>query len=366
MASQAPPNAVTVSLKDLQSNNVTLATLESAFGPDSLGIIIVTDLPPRFPALRRRVLSSSSYLANLPQHELSKLENPAANYAVGWSCGKETLADGRYDTLKGSYYAQPIHSPDGALEAKAKQLYPEVPEFTSENVWPEEGVLPGFEGAFEELCRLVVDVAAVVAGCCDRYGVEKLGGYREGTLEGIVRGSVCTKARLLHYFPPPATTAGSEAGDGDARPDSAMGVDDDWCASHKDLGALTGLTSQMFVDESLHPPHPTSSNTFPDLEEMDSHPDPAAGLWIEDRSGRRTQVQIPRDALAFQTGEALEVITRGAFKAVPHFVRGGKGGGKVARNTLAVFTQPNLWEVVEEGTGRTFAEMGVVNLRGKV
>jgi hypothetical protein len=41
----------------------------------------------------------------------AKLENPSAKYNVGWSCGKETLADGRYDTLKGSYYANPSQGP---------------------------------------------------------------------------------------------------------------------------------------------------------------------------------------------------------------------------------------------------------------
>lgn len=50
---------------------------------------------------------------------------------------------------------------------------------------------------------------------------------------------------------------------------------------------------------------------------------------------------------------------------MPHFVKGvrsGFGGGKVARNTLAVFTQPNLEEVVDREKGITFAEFarGVV------
>lgn len=281
----------------------------------------------------------------------AKLERPEAKYGLGWSCGKETLADGRYDTLKGSYYAQPIHNSE--LEATGRKLYPNLPEFTSENIWPDESVLPGFAETFETLCRLIVDIAAVVAKNCDRYGVAHLSGYRDGTLENIVRESVSTKARLLHYFPPPEE---------DARPDSAMAIDDDWCATHKDLGALTGLTSQMFVDESAHPPHLDANGNAHDLSELDAHPDPKAGLWIQDRSGRTTQVDIPRDCLAFQTGEALETITRGAFKAVPHFVRGGKGGPSIARNTLAVFTQPNLWEVVDEATGTDFAEFGRLNL----
>ena len=99
---------------------------------------------------------------------------------------------------------------------------------------------------------------------------------------------------------------------------------------------------------------------MPPLSELGAHPDPKAGLWIKDRSGRTTQVHIPRDCLAFQTGEALELITRGKFKAVPHFVRGGNGNNekerKIARNTLAVFTQPNLWEMVDEE--RDFAAFG--------
>lgn len=194
-------------------------------------------------------------------------------------------------------------------------MYPNVPEFTTPNVWPDEKTLPGFEQTFETLCRLIVDIAAIVARNCDRYGVAKLDGYQDGTLENIVRGSVCTKARLLHYFPPPAADPEEQ------RPDSAMAIDDNWCATHHDLGALTGLTSQMFVDEEANPPFAKSDGSLPPLPGLDGHPDPKAGLWIKDRAGRTTQVDIPRDCLAFQTGEALEIITHGKFRAVPHFVR---------------------------------------------
>jgi len=212
---------------------------------------------------------------------------------------------------------------------------------TSPNVWPSENILPGFEQVFEQLCHVIVDTAALVARSCDRYGIAKLEGYRPGTLEDIVRTSVSTKARLLHYFPPTNEQAAQ-----------ATGNDDDWCAIHHDIGALTGLTSQMFVDETAHPPHatPNSSGQLPSLPEMDNHADPDAGLWIQDRTGCKTQVHIPRDCLAFQTGEALRLITRDKFKAVPHFVRGPapSKAGKIARNTLAVFTQPNLWEMVDD------------------
>jgi isopenicillin N synthase-like dioxygenase len=104
----------------------------------------------------------------------------------------------------------------------------------------------------------------------------------------------------------------------------------------------------MFVDEEKHTPQLNGS--FSPLPELDSSPDPKAGLYIRSRIGETVKVGIPRDCLAFQTGEALEIITKGKFKAVPHFVRGAAPapGGKIARNTLAVFTQPNLWEMVDE------------------
>ena len=66
------PTAVSVSLQELKDGTVSLETLEQAFGPASLGIIIVKDLPEKFAEMRREVLSLSSYLANLPAEELGK------------------------------------------------------------------------------------------------------------------------------------------------------------------------------------------------------------------------------------------------------------------------------------------------------
>ena len=50
--------------------SVPFETLEEAFGPSSLGILIVKDLPSQFPRLRHELLSYASYLANLPTGEL--------------------------------------------------------------------------------------------------------------------------------------------------------------------------------------------------------------------------------------------------------------------------------------------------------
>lgn len=222
------------------------------------------------------------------------------------------------------------------VQQSVASKYPSFPEYTAPNVWPDEHILPGFEDCFRRLCTLIIDVAVLVARACDKYAEANIEGYEKGYLEHIVQTSVSTKARLLHYYPTPQTQGSTDA---------AAGEEDDWCATHLDHGCLTGLTSAMFVDEAQNPPK-TGADFIP-LPELDHSPDPKAGLYIHSRTGAVTKVGIPRDCLAFQTGEALEIITKGKFKAVPHFVKGAEAGNKVARNTLAVFTQPNLWNMVD-------------------
>lgn len=52
--------------------SVSFETLTEAFGPSSLGIIVVKDLDPKFKELRSQVLSNASYLAALSNDELGK------------------------------------------------------------------------------------------------------------------------------------------------------------------------------------------------------------------------------------------------------------------------------------------------------
>ncbi|EEP81765.1 conserved hypothetical protein [Uncinocarpus reesii 1704] len=339
--------AVTVSLQQLIDGSVSFETLANAFGPSSLGIIIVKDLPEKFKDLRAQVLSNSSYLASLPADELESLSSAEAKYLVGWSCGKETLRSGHFDTLKGSYYVNCAFYQNPELQNAPAENFPNFPQYTAPNIWPPSDRLPTFRQSLVDLCTLIIDTAVLVAKACDCYAQANINGYKPGYLEHVVKTSMTTKARLLHYFPGPVENPATEtlnATDGE-NDDS-----DDWCATHLDHGCLTGLTSAMFVDEAANPPSADASRSSP-LPELASSPDPKAGLYIRSRTGKVVKVNIPKDCLAFQTGEALELITRGKFKAVPHFVRGAKttGQARVARNTLAVFTQPNLGEEVEQG-----------------
>ncbi|KAK4451596.1 hypothetical protein QBC34DRAFT_295089 [Podospora aff. communis PSN243] len=353
--------AVTVSLEDLKAGTVSLGALREAFGPDSLGILVVKDVPPEFVELRRRLLSYSSYLGNLPKSKLDELENEKAKYLTGWSLGKETLKNGQVDTLKGSFYANCAFYLDPALACAepTEQFNTEnFPEYLSPNIWPGEDTLPGFKDSFEQLCRVIIDVAVLVARACDRFAENEIAGYPSSYLERVVSTSTTTKARLLHYFPEvPGTVAASKTAGEDED-------EDNWCATHLDHGCLTGLTSAMFVDEaktstSIFGSAATLPSSLAPLPELAASPDPASGLYIKSRTGQTVQVKIPRDCIAFQTGEALERITAGRFKAVPHFVKGARAAlsdGKIARNTLAVFTQPNLGDEVDLEQHITFGE----------
>lgn len=299
--------------------------------------------------------------------ETDKIENPESKYLTGWSRGKETLKNGQVDTHKGSFYANCAFYVDPTLSCAkpTEEFSPEnFPEYLSPNLWPNRPAIPGFQETFEDLCRLIIDTAVLVAKACDRYAEKEIPDYKHGYLEHVVKTSTTTKARLLHYFP--------------AEPEDAAKTEEndyDWCATHLDHGCLTGLTSAMFINETRQVPaipitYSYNPRYLPTLGELDSSPDPTAGLYVQSRSGKTVQVKIPRDCIAFQTGEALERITKGRFKAVPHFVRGVRcgiatgdnEGCRIARNTLAVFTQPNLGEIVDTDQGITFGEFarGVV------
>lgn len=233
------------------------------------------------------------------------------------------------------------------------------PEYLSPNVWPSDTTIPGFRETFEQLCCVIIDTAALVAKACDIYAAEKIPAYIPHYLEHVVKTSTTTKARLLHYYP-------VEAIDSNGQQKSS---DDDWCATHVDHGCLTGLTSAMFINETRQIPaipmgYAYNPKYLPLLEELSPSPDPEAGLYIQSRNGKAVHVKIPNDCIAFQTGEALERITRGKFKAVPHYVKGIRPGvvdgenegGRIARNTLAVFTQPNLGDLVDTEDAITFGE----------
>ena len=179
-----------------------------------------------------------------------------------------------------------------------------------------------------------------------------------------MKHSTTTKARLLHYFAQENPTKPSlRMDDPDQTPAEAEAeVSDSWCARHIDHGCLTGLTSALYINQAANPPNLKSSKGQkpPPLPFLPHPPSSSTGLYIQARDSSIVHVSIPSDCLAFQTGEALQIITKGELKAVPHFVQAEMSnaeGARVTRNTLAVFTQPELGEVIDNANLTTFGDL---------
>ncbi|KAF8649881.1 hypothetical protein AX16_005643 [Volvariella volvacea WC 439] len=332
---RTPEGAITISYKTLFSDPLSLgASIEEGFGshPKSLGIIIVRDLPSEYKAYRERLLKLSYKFAKLPEDVREKYTHAASRYSFGWSHGKEIM-NGKPDTLKGSYYANPTVD-EPTISETERNAYP---EYYGNNIWPakdEKGV-EGFEDAFKDLGSFIYKIGIQLAVACQPFAEARLSDTTI-SLSKFISESQTTKARLLHYFPPgPSTALPAE--------DEPI---DSWCGFHLDHSVLTGLCSAMYLKEEAAGVEPT----------VVSSPSPSSGLYIRSRGGDLTKVSIPVDSLAFQTGEALQVATGGKLRATPHCVRVGASPGaeSVSRETFAVFMQPNTTHYLTEN--KTFGQ----------
>lgn len=59
---------------------------------------------------RATLLPLAAKVASLPEHVLQQYTHPHHKFAYGWSRGQERLQSGQPDTLKGSFYANPLHA----------------------------------------------------------------------------------------------------------------------------------------------------------------------------------------------------------------------------------------------------------------
>ncbi|KAK1232384.1 hypothetical protein PQX77_004476 [Marasmius sp. AFHP31] len=318
-----PEGAVCISYSDLVSNPLSLgASIEAAFGsdPDCLGIIVVRDLPPTYAQYRERLLKLAYRFATLPEDVRERYTDPSSRYSFGWSHGKEIM-NGKPDTLKGSYYANPVVDvPKVSDEDRSN-----YPEYYGANIWPEknEKGVEGFEEAFKNLGQFIFKVGYVERMVVS-YEPKALSQLSDASvsLPKLIEGSQTSKARLLHYFPAPEDVL-----------NTADEPVDSWCGFHLDHSVLTGLCSAMYLRPDENSPDPV----------VVSSPSPDSGLFIRTRGGNLTKVSIPVDCLAFQTGEALEIATGGKLRATPHCVRVGVSpdGRNISRETFAFFMQPD-------------------------
>ncbi len=100
---------------------------------------------------------------DLPDCVKQTLEDPISSYNTGWSHGKEELQDGKKDTFKGSFYANPVVD-EPTTDALLIQQHP---AYFRANIWPNEH-LPCLEPSFKSLGQMIIATGMLLLEHCDR------------------------------------------------------------------------------------------------------------------------------------------------------------------------------------------------------
>lgn len=301
--------ATRVVAMDYDEEGGAVDKIRLAYGPGGLGILLVRGVPGYAKARERLLGLAQRFATEVPEARRDRYADPASTFQFGWSHGKEYLRDGYTpDYYKGSYYANPTMD----VVTDDQQLILKYPTYARPNIWPNQD-LPELEPAFKHLGELITNVGYRICKLCDDY-VRSANGGLSSRLHELVAGSPCHKARLLHYYP--------------CRKDS-LASEDDWCGWHADHCIITGLTGAMFFDESSGL--------------ITNNCDPNAGLFVQTDGGPVVHVEIPDDCVAFQIGQAAQVLTGGLLRATLHCVSSPRQQANVSRNSFAVFLQPR-WD----------------------
>mmetsp|Transcript_105323 Transcript_105323/g.187213 ORF Transcript_105323/g.187213 Transcript_105323/m.187213 type:complete len:378 (+) Transcript_105323:67-1200(+) len=315
---------VVLEYADLVNRADVAEKLLEAWGPGSLGIVAVRGVP-RWEELYSSVLKLSHRLAHLPDASLKELEHEASMFNAGWSHGKEKLGD-KPDLAKGSFYFNPLSDSPGTEEDREK-----FPWALPKNLWPKD--IPDLAPKCKDLGRSMQEVIGHLGHQVDRIMAGRVKGYNAELGKTLSNTEKC-KGRLLYYFPP------KEA----QQPATAVS-EDGWIGWHNDSGFMTGLTPDLYVDD--------------DTGSIVENPDPnGAGLWVVDREGGAVHVRIPKDCMAVQVGECVQIVTGGELVATPHCVRGCRpsttGGRKIARVSCPCFvdTHPAFEFRMPDGASR--------------
>lgn len=155
----------------------------------------------------------------------------------------------------------------GVPDSFKGSYYGDWPE-TPQNVWPIDH--PEFREAYLDLTRLIVDTGCLILKTIDLYI------------------PIASKSRFLQYG-----CVNKDIDDGNPN----------WCGSHLDHGYFTGLCASRYFKDGVR------------VEEPEG-----AGLYV-----RGQKVVIPDDCLAFQVGEALQLVSNGQVVATEHHVAKANG-----------------------------------------
>lgn len=314
-------SVVSIDYFDLEKKIDLSDSIRQAFGSNGLGILIVSNIPGILDK-RSALLPYGQKFYNLPEDVKQSFMDKDSSFQFGWSEGNEFLDKEKTiaDTSKSGFYANPTIDVPTVDEFTIKKY----PGLARPNIWPDENILPGFKSHYLNLAQQIHSVGLLIAEQCDifihntlkSYGIDPLSMLNLPSLHKILHESLSSKSRILHYSQP-------------KKFHKIQNVSKLWCNEHTDIGALTGLTNALWLDEEF--------NTV-------TKPDDKCGLYIRDKNNDEIQIIIPTDCIAFQIGKTAQILSGGLLKATPHFVKAPESSMNwTSRNTLAVFCQPN-WD----------------------
>lgn len=318
---EADDSVVVLHYADLLAGRDLTKDIARAFGEGSLGICAVRGVPG-LQDVRSRLLPLARELALLPPDTLERYELSNTSYCVGWSRGREKF-QGKPDTMKGSYYGNPIFEDPSEGDEAVREKYPYG---ATPNVWPEE--IPALKRAFTEMGHVAYNVAQLVVRQCDKLVRASHEQHGSRLYHATFTNSRMVAGRLLHYYAPEAPKV-ADAGVQEPSTDSQ------WCGWHNDNSVLTALVPAMWLNERTGRPAPAAALTST-----------TGGLYVRGRSGTIRKVSLPPDCLGFQTGEAAQILSGGILRATPHCVRGHTprpGEEPLCRETFALFMEPQ-WD----------------------
>jgi len=351
LAEKPAHQVVKVPYAKLQSGQDLTTLINAAFGKEGLGIMLVSGVPNLLQK-REKILRVAKSFGELPVSIKEKYAHPQSHYSYGWSHGKEKMKDGKFDTAKGSYYANPVFD-SLTDDVELKKKYPGV---YTDNIWPTEDC-PEMEPAFKVMGQLNLEISDLVNQQLDNYLTSLTKGKHPPNFFQKHAGGFF-KSRLLHYFPITETKESSKMCQKQDKKCETDNDIDNFCGWHLDHGALTVLLSPMYLDSNGNKVQPPSEG----------------GLFIKNYDGVNVKVTIPEDCLAVQLGELGQLYSGGIFRATPHCVS-AKAGENISREQLAMFSDVHPeFEISIPDYGHTFEEVvtcphlpsGVPPLKGRL
>lgn len=277
------PAIPTVDLDDLASEDSTrrhraAEALRIGFGTH--GLVYVANHGVDAPTLTRLYDEFAAFTAR-PRSEKELLNRPDLWFQRGYTppnTEKAVVSSSQPD-FKECYFAAPL-----ATDPECQIQYPQI---YADNIWPAR---PGLEEPY-------LDVGGQLHAAGERLlvGAALALGLAEDAFTSRIGGGPHV-FRLLRYLPVT---------------DSQIGAGVVWGEEHTDFNLLTLLPGGRFHDLEGRPCAP---------------PDDASGLFLRTRpsadhpQGEKVRGTAPPGCIVAQVGQALEILTGGAFLATPHVI----------------------------------------------